>query len=235
MQVIGSDSLKVKASIWVLRCLVGCLFSVTAFANTGDYFANDDDYFDGDFLINLGLTYGGDKVAYGEYVNPETGTKVDDATLYGGALYYLGLGFDWPITDNIRLLTNAGYHLDTESGSKSSSGNNTGMSFTRFSLEAIPYFQVSESFKLGAGVVYHSSNKIVAKSLDNTSLWIKFDDTLGFTTFVGHQLKGSRTWFELRYTYLEYQAVEDSETAGKYIGPKFDGSHVGLMLHWALL
>ncbi len=182
----------------------------------------DDQTFDFDLLLTGGFTYGGDKMIDSYYTD---GTH---ATIKGGSMYYFGMGLDFPITDNIHILTNGAYQLDCENGD-----NNTGAAFGRWAWEISPYYQAS-SWKFGAGAIYHTAPKIRFDPSDGVSFDARFDPALGATAFVGYQIPNSQSWVELRYSYIEYKvtSIGGIDIAN---GEKYDGSHVGLLFHWAIL
>jgi hypothetical protein len=220
-----------KGAIKLLACMCLLLPNLASAELSYGEYAKENNW---DLLLSLGATYGGDTIAEAYYVD-ENNNVVDDAVLKGGGLFKASVGIDWPIVEDLRLITNAGYHVDTQFSFASTSSGNQGMWFTRFVVEALPYYQINDSFKLGGGLTYHMSNKVGGQFIgSDEKYYARYEDTLGYTGFVGYMLGESRSWIELRYTYIKYD-LETAPFLASFCTVDCDGSHVGLTFHWAVL
>ena len=175
-----------------------------------------------DVSFNLGLTAGlEDDVAYDATIyDGETEEYMGHSKVRAGGLYYTGFGLqlanvDWGV------LANAAYHF---TGTSSNTVDDERALFRRFAYDLLPYYRIDRAFRVGAGVTYHASPKTTV-SLTEGKVHDKYDDALGLTVFAGYQLPESRSWVELRYTDIDYEA----ETSG---ANDLDGAHFGLILHW---
>lgn len=175
-----------------------------------------------DLSFNLGLTAGleDDKINGGSVYREKTGQYLGDTHTRAGGLYYTGLGLQFANAD-WGVLANAAYHFDAAWGRLS---DDDGAEFRRFTYDLLPYYRIDRTFRVGAGATYHASPKS-SISDDGVKASAKYDDALGVTVFAGYQLPESRSWVELRYTDIDYEA----ETTGMN---DLDGAHFGLILHW---
>ncbi|MGY5453192.1 hypothetical protein ACVFI8_19945 [Agarivorans sp. MS3-6] len=231
MWMLFSKMLQRKGSIKVFVVICMLLPNLAnAELGYGDY-AKENNW---DLLLSLGATYGGDNIAEAYYLD-ENYNVVDDAIIKGGGLFKASIGVDWPLVDDFRIITSAGYHVDSQFSFASTSSGNQGMWFTRFVLEALPYYQISDSFKLGGGLTYHMSNKVGGQFIgSDQKYYARYEDTLGYTGFIGYMLGESRSWLELRYTHIKYD-LETAPFLESFCTSNCDGSHVGLIFHWAIL
>ena len=167
------------------------------------------DQTDADFFVSAGLTTGGDTFA-----ETTMGLK-----LKAGGLIYLSLGSRFNVSQNISLQGSFGYHfdaLDTENGSAD---------FNRFFIEILPFYNLSETFRIGAGVTYLISPEYT-DSWDN----IAFADTAGPILELNWRGASEKIWWGLRYSDIEFE----TETLNGYTAPpvKFSGSYIGLLAHF---
>lgn len=170
-----------------------------------------------DYSINAGVTGGaGSDTAFTFYeVNSGTTTKVR-----AGGLYYVGLGMDVG-SDDFGVLVNGAYHFD---GTNSSTVDDERAVIRRFSWDLLPYWQVSRSFRVGAGITAHVSPNMMVYD-EGEKHDVDFENAFGPTVFVGYNLPESKTWLEFRYTDLSYEFKD-------YQLSDLDAQHFGLILHW---
>ncbi|MBQ1782873.1 MAG: outer membrane beta-barrel protein [Gammaproteobacteria bacterium] len=169
-----------------------------------------------DGSINLGLTAGtSDKTLVdGRY------TTGDQAKIRAGGLYYAGLGVDSG-NDDFGVLMNLAYHFDGTSGHTI---DDERFVFRRWAFDLLPYLTVGKSFRIGAGATYHFNTEAFVQLTEGKS-YADFDNSLGATLFGGYNFPESKSWIELRYTYMHYDYSDFDEE-------EINGSHFGLILHW---
>lgn len=175
-----------------------------------------------DMSVNLGLTAGfdDDVIHRAEIYDANTNEFLGNSKVRAGGLYYTGLGLQVG-TDNWGVLTNAAYHF---TGTSSNTVNNQRATFRRFSYDLLPYYRINNSFRVGAGATYHASPRSTL-SLSQGKQHSKYDDAVGVTVFGGYQLPHSKSWVELRYTDINYDAKASGDN-------DVDGAHFGLIIHW---
>lgn len=189
------------------------LLIIAALLCTAPCWAND---WETDGSINLGLTAGtsDETLVDGRY------TTGEQAKIRAGGLYYAGFGVDSG-NDDFGVIGNLAYHFDGTSGN---TVDDERFVFRRWSFELLPYLTVSKSFRVGAGATYHFNTESFIQLTEGKS-YADFDNSLGATLFGGYNLPESKSWIELRYTYMRY---DRSDVAAEEV----DGSHFGLILHW---
>ncbi len=170
-----------------------------------------------DGSINVGLTAGtsDETLINGYYVN--TG---EQAKIRAGGLYYAGFGVDSGNGD-FGVLANLAYHFD---GTSANTIDDERAVFRRWSLDLLPYMTMGKSFRVGAGATYHFNPEAFLQVTEG-KFYTDFDNSLGATLFGGYNFPESKSWIELRYTYMTY-AYSDVDA------DDIDGSHFGLILHW---
>jgi hypothetical protein len=100
------------------------------------------------FLLGVGVSGGGDKLASGQY---EDGSTAD---IRAGGLLYLTAGIDYHIVPELSLQGTINYHVDD------ASAWNGDFRFERFPIELIGYYQPNPVFRVGGGVRYTVSPKL---------------------------------------------------------------------------
>lgn len=169
-----------------------------------------------DGSINLGLTAG----TSDETLVDAGYTTGEQAKIRAGGLYYAGFGLDSG-NDDFGVLANLAYHFDGTSGN---TVDDERAVFRRWSLDLLPYMTMGKSFRVGAGVTYHFNTEAFLQLTEGKS-YTDFDNSLGATLFGGYNFPESKSWIELRYTYMRYE-YSDLDV------DDIDGSHFGLILHW---
>ena len=168
------------------------------------------------FDVGLGLTFGGDELAYATFTDGNT-EKVKAGELlhiYGGLLFNMP---DSPFSTRLAI----GYHFD------SITADNGKIEFTRMPLELVPYYNFNNNNRIGVGLSYHLDPKLSSDVLPD----VTFDDALGFLVEYGFGFSNS-AWISLRYVNIDY----DPATIDGYSinGKSMDGSHFGIYLQGAI-
>ena len=162
------------------------------------------------FALGAGITTGGDKILDVDLIDEDGDSSSSD--LYAGAFVHLyaGLNFIIPNSD-FSVQPTIGWFSDTVSA------ENGSVSFTRFPLEIIPYYNF-DKIRIGFGLTYHQNPELDAS--DAGGYDIDFDDALG--TVLSAEYKFSTGFAAgLRHTSIEYEASENTNYTK-------DGSNIGL-------
>lgn len=119
--------------------------------NGGDYLATD--------IID---SYSNARIAYHNSNNPDdqlpliptavkpVGQEYNYQNLRAGGFAVIGAGVNFKLSQTVDLQLNLGYHWDRK--------QDPAIKLSRFELEAIPYFQVSDNIRIGFGVTHHFNN-----------------------------------------------------------------------------
>lgn len=181
--------------------------------------ANATNEIEGNFSVHAGLTYGGDDLSTLEYDN---GDKVD---ITAGGLALLGVGYNINFSEQISVKINGSYHFDN------ASAKNGDITFSRFELEAIPYYSINNKVRLGLGAAYHTAvdyNNDFDSNIDT-----KFDSSVGFILSGDYQLDNDMGKLELRYVSIDYNIDKIGDYSVKdWDLPSIDGDHFGVLYHW---
>lgn len=162
------------------------------------------------FLISMGLTGGGDKLATAYYRN---GTEID---LHAGGLISMSGGLDYQVTPQFSFQATVGYHVDR------ASGRNGDMRFERFPLELLAYYHVAPSWRIGGGARYASSAKFSSSGVADIGD-VDYKSSVGGVVEAEYLM--TRHWgFKLRYVAEKFE--------DKVYKDKTDGNHVGLFAQY---
>lgn len=157
------------------------------------------------FLIGMGVSGGGDKLASAQYTNGDT------YDIHAGSVLYFTAGVDHHFTPEFSLQGTVNYHVDT------TRAKNGDIKFERFPVELIGYYQPAPAWRVGGGVRYTSSPKLsssgVASGLD-----VSFDNTTS-AVVEAEYFPTPRVGIKLRYVNETFKARGYQDV---------DGSHVGL-------
>jgi hypothetical protein len=157
------------------------------------------------FLLGVGISGGGDKLASAQYTNGDT------YDIHAGSVLYFTAGVDYHFTPQFSLQGTINYHVDT------TSARNGDVKFERFPVELIGYYQPAPAWRVGGGVRYTSSPKLsssgVASGLD-----VSFDNTTS-AVVEAEYFTSPRLGIKLRYVNETFKARGYGDV---------DGSHVGL-------
>lgn len=161
------------------------------------------------FLLGMGLSAGGDQLASAHYTNG------DDVNIHAGGTVYLTAGVDYRITPVVSLQTTINYHVDR------ASARNGDITFERFPVELIGYYQPNPMWRVGGGVRYTMSPKLsgsgVASGMD-----VSFDNTTS-AVVEAEYFFAPRLGVKLRYVNETFKAPGYSDV---------DGSHVGVSANY---
>ncbi|TMP30901.1 hypothetical protein CWB99_05085 [Pseudoalteromonas rubra] len=163
----------------------------------------------------VGYSMGGDTIGRLTYEDNSTDSvKAGDGFILGGALNYA-------INQTFDIRFNATYHFD------SANAENGDVTFSRFALEAVPYYKINQQFKFGLGIGLDT-----AVELDNDfSSNADFDSAGKFIVSGMYTFEDFNGSLEMRYSVVEYEL---SKIGGYSYSntPKLDGNHLGLLFHW---
>lgn len=162
------------------------------------------------FLFGVGVSGGGDQLASAR--TPDGST----AHIHAGGLAYLSAGVDYHFTPAISLQGTINYQVD-------SAGDRHGdVTFERFPIELIGYYQPNPLFRVGGGVRYTTSPKLSGSGDAGGRGDVNFDNTTSAVVeaeyFVDWDLG-----VKLRYVHETFKAPGYG---------KVDGSHVGLSFNF---
>lgn len=173
------------------------------------------------FIINAGLTAGGDTIEKLEY---ETGAS---AHIKGGGLVQLGAGvqFHRPYSA-FSLLTTLNYHVDN------ATAENGDARFDRMPLELLAFYHLNDRWRIGGGLRHTMNPKFTEKFDGQPRITIDYQDTNSLVLQVG--FGSERVWGGLRYVNESFDAERASvgNLSGRYTHTD-DGSHVGLLAYYA--
>ena len=99
------------------------------------------------------------------------------------------------------------------------------MTFSRYELEAIPYYRLNERFRLGLGVGLHANVHLSSDFSPDQ----EYDNATAIIGSVGYNFGNSDSWVEFRLVNVEYIL---SKYGGKdSIALPVDGNHFGFSYH----
>ena len=177
-------------------------------------FAESSDNFR--FSLLGGITLGGDEIFGLEYLDGRTDY------VYAGDFAYFGGGLEYSINQDFTLQLNAQYHWD------SATAVNGDIKFSRYEFEVIPYYQLSERYRIGLGLGIHTNVKF-SSDFDKNA---EFDNAKAVVASIGRKMKYSDHWLEFRVVNIEYSMTQYNNNRGSYyVLMPFDGNHVGLSYH----
>lgn len=160
-------------------------------------------------------TFGGDSV-YKEALTD--GTSID---IKAGGLLQFGLGAEYKINNAWAASASLSYHVDDDER------NNGKLSFSRMPIELMGHFEVSEQFRLSAGLRKSLSAKAKSSGVVSGAGSDKFDSSMGVVLEGEYFLKPER---KLSMTVRFVQESFDAQGSGTNKGTKFDGKHIGIGL-----
>ena len=164
-----------------------------------------------------GITLGGDEIAGLSFLDGSTDS------VYAGDFAYFGAGLEYSINEDFTLQLNAQYHWDVVTAV------NGEVRFSRYEFEVIPYYQLSERYRIGLGLGMHTNIKVSA-DLNSKSSSSGFDNANAVIASIGRKMKYSDHWLEFRVVNVEYLRTIDNNSFNQAIFP-IDGNHVGLSYH----
>ena len=172
------------------------------------------------FIFAGGLTNGGDTIASGTLENSSGDRK--DVSIKAGGEIHLWAGLFVPSADRVDTLFAFGYHFDDINAQDGKA------SFKRYTLDAIPYFQISEKFRLGLGITYHLSPEYSESGAVGNNNF-QFDDSLGFILSGTFDI-GERGFLEVRHTVIDYDIKTVNGSSYFFGPPSLEGNNWGLYI-----
>lgn len=173
-------------------------------------------------LLGLGLTVGGDPIPI-TYIDEETGDvqRVDYVKL--GQFWQLYGGLEYQVGPRFSLQATLNYHADT------SSDFGGVFRFSRYPVELLGHYHLSEEWRFGGGLRYIKNPKFVGSGerVIGGAFEVEFEDTTGLVLETEYRVNRS---FGLKLRLV----AEKYELKPPFDGDKLDGSHAGLMLNWYL-
>lgn len=170
------------------------------------------------FVLNAGLTYGGDTIYAVTYTNGST------KNIKAGSLMHVGLGGLYQFNDNpIAVKLSANLHIDQAAGS------NGEVYFIRSPFELLAYYTGKEKLRIGGGIrviKYPEASATINGAIDR----ITFNDTTGLVAEVGFQV-APHAWLNVRGVSEKYQAKDRTVGGVTYsvVGTSpYNGSHIGV-------
>ncbi len=145
------------------------------------------------FILGIGLTGGGDKVATARYAYD------DESNVRAGELVQLHGGIEWRVARLVTMQAVAGYHFD---GADAYNGS---VYFSRYPIELLAHYALAPRWRIGGGLRYTINPKLdgdgVARNIN-----VKYDDGFGpvieaeflATNWLGIKLRGAFERFEAR-------------------------------------
>lgn len=169
------------------------------------------------FLMGLGLTVGGDKLASASF------TDGSSKSIKAGGLFYFKAGVDWQFQPRWSFQGSLGIHGD------SVNATNGSLKFQRNFMEGLFHFDTTRTQRFGCGLRKTSSARFTSSGAANVG-GIDFDSKAGLVVeYEWFHKQGARGWgMSLRYVNEKYTP---SRVDGIPVsGPDVDGSHLGVGL-----
>ena len=161
------------------------------------------------FLLGMGLSGGGDKLASAEYTNGDT------ANIHAGGLVYFTAGVDYRFAPEFSLQATVNYHVDR------ANAKNGDMKFERVPVELIAYYQPNPAWRVGGGVRYSSSPTFSGSGIAS-GMDVDFDSSTG-TVIETEYFTSPKFGIKARYVNEKFKSRGLKE---------IDGSHVGLSFNY---
>jgi hypothetical protein len=144
-----------------------------------------------------------------------------------GALFELGGGILWRLPERpLSLQLTANWHGD-------SAGTNSAVTFTRYPLEALAFYQPTDSMRFGLGMRY-VLDPVSGARINNNTERIYFKNTIGTIVEAGYAID-KEDWLNLRLVWEKYQPYACSCGGGivpVQSSPSVNGFHVGV--NWVI-
>ena len=157
------------------------------------------------FLVGMGLTVGGDKLAHATY------TDGDNINIRAGEMIAFNTGIDYRVTPEFSFQATIGYHTD-RAGAK-----NGDLSFTRIPMELLAYYNVNQQWRIGGGARYVSSPKLSSSGAAYIGNY-EFKNALSAVAEAEYMM-GQHWGFKVRLVSEKFEE--------KFSGNKVDGNHIG--------
>lgn len=157
------------------------------------------------FLVGMGLTFGGDKLASAHYTNGF------DVNINAGSLIAFNTGIDYRVTPAFSFQGTVGYHTDR------ASANNGDVHFSRIPIELLGYYNVSPQWRVGGGARYVGN---VALRSSGAAAFGNFDFKNTLSPVVEAEYMMQHWGFKVRLVSEKFEE--------KVSGAKVNADHIGL-------
>ena len=210
--ICGDSSLKIGDTVRLLP------------VGTGEGFTQSDDLLprvgivDSDGVSSYGIVVGGDfEGAYG--IDPSA-----DILSLGLIAAFFG--------DGVRICTQ-GKCLAFADGSQNSPINigdeltatDGSATFSRTTLEILPFYQITETARVGLGLIH-----VMSPSYSDPYDSMTFDDTTGFLVEVDWRTQGS-SWWGIRFANIDYTVATFNGIDVSSSAVPLDGNYFGVIFH----
>lgn len=196
--------MKHHASGAALALALACLFAPVAHAADSSRLFHP--------IVGFGLTGGGEKLATVTYTTP-SGTESE--SIRSGGLISIYGGGEFRFTPQVSVQATFGYQIDDTSGEDAS------LRFSRYPIELLGHYAVSELWRLGGGVRVVTNVKLRGSG-QLSYIGVPFDNTTGLVL--------EAEYFTSRNASIKLRGVSERYRPSNG-GAEVDGSHVGLMLN----
>jgi len=147
----------------------------------------------GHFLMGMGLTFGGKTLATVHFTNG------DSENVKSGGLVHLYAGYEYRLASRFSVQATIGYHVDNVSA------RNGDLKFSRYPLEVLGHFGITDNVRIGGGVRYVMNPEISSSGAASIGDY-EFDDTTGavieaeylITPHVGVKLRGVSEKYKMK-------------------------------------
>ena len=159
------------------------------------------------------LTAGGKTIFKGRYTDD---TKIE---VNAGSLVDLRFGFNYNLRPTIDLQSTLGLHND---GTWATNGN---VSFTRYPLEVMGFYQLNNSYRIGVGLRKSLSAKLTTEGFADYVTSADYKSSVG-NVLEFQYLLGKNNPESKAKTALNFRFVKENFTEKTY-GYKVKGNHIG--------
>lgn len=163
------------------------------------------------WLLGVGVAGGGDTLAHVTFTDGSS----QNVTAGGGGTIYAGAEFR--TSDVVSFQTTLGYHFRT-----TAAASNGDVTFSRWPLDLLGFYQVNDKFRLGGGAQIELSPKLKGSGVASN---IQED----FSTATGAVLEGEYLFTPAIGMKVRYVAVKFKPSSG---GQSANGNHAGLMFNF---
>lgn len=149
----------------------------------------------GHVVLGLGLTFGGETLATVHFTDGST-----QDVKSGGLVHFYG-GYEYRLDNRVSVQATVGYHVDDVSA------KNGSLKFSRYPLEILGYYGLTDSLRFGGGFRYAMNPKITSSGAASVGNY-DFENAAGlvveaeylFTPQVGVKLRGVSEKYKFKGT-----------------------------------
>lgn len=167
------------------------------------------------FVVGIGVTGGGDRLASARYYGGYSRYD-DDRSIRAGQLLQIHGGLEWRVAPSVTMQATVGYHTDGVDGWNGS------IDFDRYPLELLAHYSFAPQWRAGGGLRYTLNPRLdgsgVARDYD-----IRFKRSLGPVVEVEF-LPLNWLGIKLRAVFERYKPRDG--------GPAAEGNHVGVFANF---